>query len=154
MTKRLFKWDFKEGMTQDEFQKVLDQHREFLNIDAMEAQVKTLTTSKEAAEKELAAANEKLAPIVKKEREEKLLGLLPKTAKKELATDIIALANIQDDMDDEAIKAAFKDTIANREYLQATPVSTTPPKEESSSIFGNSAAAAATQNKPKSDIFD
>lgn len=109
-----------------------------------DAEIKTLTSN-------LEEANEKLAPILKKERADKLLTLLPKNAKKDLAEDIISLSGITDEMDDEAIKAALKDTVANRTYLQAEPVSTSTPKVEESSLFGSSAPAEAPG---KSDIFE
>lgn len=141
---RNFNWDFKENMTREEFQEILKQHRAFLNVDKLLKEVEELTGS-------LETANEKLAPILKKEREDKLLALLPKTAKKDLASDIIALANISDEMDDDAIKAALKDTVANRAYLQEAPVSTTEPKEESSSLFGNK---QTKEEVAKSTIFD
>lgn len=109
-----------------------------------DVEIKTLTSN-------LEEANEKLAPILKKERADKLLTLLPKTAKKDLASDIIALANISDEMDDDAIKAAFKDTVSSRTYLQAEPVSTSEPKAETSSLFGQT---QTKQESVKSDIFE
>lgn len=152
--KREFKWDFKENMTQEEFNAVLEQHYKFMGVDKFDAMKKELadaTALNTSLQESLDKANAELQPVKEEALQKRYSNLLPKNANKELMKDIIALSAVQDDMEDDAIKEAFKNTIKSRDYLQ-TKVSTTEPKVESQSIFGKS--EAKPEEAGASKIFD
>ncbi len=128
---RKFDFKFKENMTKEELMAVLDQHKEFLGVDKLK--------------EDLQKSNEMLVPFQAKEREGKLLKLIPKTGNVKLAKDIIKLSELSDDMDDEAITKAFSETIDSREYLKAPVLDDKAGKKE------ETLQKNIEEKKPKSD---
>lgn len=67
---------------------------------------------------DLSAANEELAPVKEAAKKEKLTSLMPDEADPDKHADIISLAGIADEDDDEAIKSKLADTVSSRDYLK------------------------------------
>lgn len=156
MNKREFDFTFKENMSKEDIQAVLEQHSAFLGADKITELRDNLKESKAKAEElqvTLDKVNEEYAPFKEQAVQDKYSKLLPKNANKDLMKDILKLSGVNEEMSEEDISKAFEEVITERDYLQVK-VSTSDPKVEKSesSIFG--ASTKQQEASQTSTIFD
>ncbi len=84
----------------------------------IDSKVKTKDDELEKIKGDFDKLNGELKPFKAKARNEKIKSLLPKTANAEMFDDIIALAKLDDDDNDETITKKLTDTISKRDFLQ------------------------------------
>ncbi len=89
-------------------------------IEKITADFEAKITGMESKNKEL---TDKLAPILEKEKGDKLSAIVSGLTDDDKLADAIALANLEEDDTDEVIKDKVSKVIESRSYLQKTEVS-------------------------------
>ncbi len=80
--------------------------------------IKALEDELTATKGDLKSANEELAPVRDAAKKEQLASLMPESADPDKHEDIVALAGLSDEDDEDTIKSKLQDTVDKRDYLQ------------------------------------
>ncbi len=80
--------------------------------------IKALEDELTATKGDLESANKELAPVRDAAKKEQLTALMPDSADLDKLEDIVALAGLSDEDDEDAIKSKLQDTVDKRDYLQ------------------------------------
>ena len=120
-----FKYEKKETYTQEDLNNLLEQHSNFI-----EKNFKDYVNPEEYNK-----IVEELKPFKENERKSAISKHLPENAHPEATDDIIKLANISDEDDEETIKTKLADTVNSKKYLQNTQ--TADPQAEKTKVEGD-----------------
>ena len=120
-----FKYGKKETYTQEDLDNILSQHTGYV-----EKGFKDFVSAEDFNK-----VVEELKPFKEAEQNKKITGLMPENANQGAINDIIAIANIQPEDDENAIKEKLSKTIADRPHFQTAE--TVDPDVAKTKVMGN-----------------